>query len=142
MDLVLDLADKLGSVLSAVFGGLGLVLTALGLWLPGWQFRRSLRRLDDTDDDDIDDASTPPTGLQIPDRAEWVPDSHHLPSHPPGIRLPQGGNQPRFDPNQPRDSTAWRGSQQPQQRGWAPSRRLLLPAGLALLALAVLTLMF
>lgn len=130
VDLVLDLADKLGSVVSAVFGDLGLLLTALGLWLPGRQRRRALRRRNN-----IDDTSTS-TGLQIPDRADWVPDSRHLPPHPSGIRLPPGGHQPPFGASQPRDPT---GPRAIRWRRWVP--RPLVAAGLALLALAVVTLL-
>lgn len=132
MDLVLDLADKLGSVVSAIFGGLGLLLTALGLWLPGWQRRRAQRRRNN-----IDDTSTS-TGLQIPDRADWVPDSRHLPPHPPGIRLPPGGHQPPFGANQPWDPTGPRAT---RWWRWGSIPRQLVIGGLVLLALAVVTLL-
>ncbi|MEV0057666.1 hypothetical protein AB0H34_45155 [Saccharopolyspora shandongensis] len=108
---MLEIADKLGSVLSALIGVVGLVLTVYGLRLQ----RRATRPT----------APPPPpaptgsTRLEVPDRSSWVPPSEYL---PPGYSPNQGyGGPPMQRPQPPRS---------------AP-RRTVLVIGLVLLAVAV-----
>jgi hypothetical protein len=84
---VLDVADKLGSVLSSLVGLLGVVLTAYGLWL---QRRRSavdmrpIVQVLPPPPPVVDDEPTVPLPrLHIPRSSEWVPDSRHLPPGKP-----------------------------------------------------------
>ncbi|MGW1677949.1 hypothetical protein [Saccharopolyspora sp. NPDC002376] len=107
---MLEIADKLGSVLSALIGLIGLVLTVYGLRLQ----RRATRA-----------AQLPPmpTGLAesdqarlgVPERADWVPPSKYL---PPG---------------------GWSGEQMMRREPPSPAspRRMVLVTGLVLLAVSV-----
>lgn len=134
MDLVLDvldLADKLGSVFSALFGLLGVLLTAWGLWEPakrqGRRARSRLRtrrlglrrRRAGPDETTLRAGTSTRGGLYIPTRSESVPDSRHLPTGHGGYGSP---HQPRFGPVV-----------------WWPRRLAVVAAGLVLLALATVT---
>ncbi|MEV0086696.1 hypothetical protein [Saccharopolyspora sp. NPDC050642] len=114
---MLEIADKLGSVLSALIGVVGLVLTVYGLRLQ----RRASRP---TAPPPIANAPLPsdPTRLEIPDRSAWVPSSEYL---PPGqsTGMDQGFGYPPM--------------QQPYAPGQAAPRRTVLVIGLVLLAIAI-----
>ncbi|TDD49637.1 hypothetical protein [Saccharopolyspora elongata] len=69
---MLEIADKLGSVLSALIGLLGLGLTVYGLRLQ----RRATRPTAPPPPP----APTDPTRLEVPARSAWVPSSEYLPS--------------------------------------------------------------
>ncbi|WP_190818021.1 hypothetical protein [Saccharopolyspora pogona] len=107
---VLEIADKLGSVLSALIGLVGLVLTVYGLRLQ----RRATRA-----------ASLPPmptalaesdqAQLEVPERTDWVPPSKYLP--------PAGWSGEQMMRGEPPSS--------------ASPRRMVLVTGLVLLAVAV-----
>ncbi|MEV5544278.1 hypothetical protein AB0L13_46555 [Saccharopolyspora shandongensis] len=122
---MLEIADKLGSVLSALIALVGLVLTVYGLRLQ----RRATRP---TAPPPIANAPLPsdPTGppqpdparLEIPDRSAWVPSPEYL---PPGqsAGMDQGFGYPPM--------------QQPYVPGQAAPRRTVLVIGLVLLAVAI-----
>ncbi|GAA0524193.1 hypothetical protein GCM10011581_44880 [Saccharopolyspora subtropica] len=76
---MLEIADKLGSVASALIGLVGLVLTGYGLWL---QRRASSAPPPPPPPPPL---PLPPPAperprLEIPDRADWVPSPDHLPA--------------------------------------------------------------
>lgn len=147
----LDSADKVASVISAVFGGLGIVLSIAGLRM---QRRAAPPRpeipLHESPRPECDDANTETTNgtasrastsdedsenakseLIIPSRNEWVPDSRNL---PPGA--PQGSEHPLgqadSDGSTPSFDAAGSTGSQPAGRG----SRSLLVVGITLLALA------
>lgn len=146
----LDSADKVASVISAVVGGLGIVLSIAGMRM---QRRAAPPRpeipLHESPRPECDDANTETTNgtasrastsdedsenanseLIIPSRNEWVPDSRNL---PPGA--PQGSEHPlgRADPDGiPPVARRRPTGSQPAGRG----SRSLLVAGITLLALA------
>ncbi|WP_101376452.1 hypothetical protein [Saccharopolyspora spinosa] len=122
---VLEIADKLGSVLSALIGLVGLILTVYGL--------RLQRRAASPAPPPTPTAPPPqapavppqpePTWLEVPDRADWVPSPEHL---PPGS---YGG-----------PAQGWGESwlkQGPEIRATAAPRRTVLVLGVVLLAVAV-----
>lgn len=90
---MLDVADKLGSVLSALVGLLGVALTAYGLRL---QHRDRAVSPPEPPPASQDSAEDSPPGLHIPSPGERVPDSRYLPSPPRSPSAPQtpSGAQP------------------------------------------------
>ncbi|MEV0701511.1 hypothetical protein AB0I53_26870 [Saccharopolyspora sp. NPDC050389] len=122
---MLEIADKLGSVLSALIGLIGLGLTVYG-------FRLQRRATRPAASPPIANAPLPsdPTGLpqsgpvrlEVPDRSAWVPSSEYL---PPGqsTGTDQGFGYPPM--------------QQPYVPGQAAPRRTVLVIGLVLLAVAI-----
>ncbi|MGW5648228.1 hypothetical protein ACWEV3_02570 [Saccharopolyspora sp. NPDC003752] len=122
---MLEIADKLGSVLSALIGVVGLALTVHGLRLQ----RRATRPTAPPPIANAplppDPTGPPPTGptrLEVPDRSAWVPPSEHL---PPGSSWPAPGfgHPPQM--------------QQPHLPRQAAPRRTVLVTGLVLLAVAI-----
>ncbi|MEV6227164.1 hypothetical protein AB0L88_04640 [Saccharopolyspora shandongensis] len=111
---MLEIADKLGSVLSALIALVGLALTVYGLRLQ----RRATRPTAPPPPP----APTGPTRLEVPDRSAWVPSSEYL---PPGqsTGMDQGVGYPPM--------------QQPYVPGQAAPRRTVLVIGLVLLAVAI-----
>lgn len=129
----LDVADKLGSVFSALFGLLGVLLTALGLWEPAkHRFRRARTRALNAYEERRERrkrrrgrmpraGTSTRSGIYIPTRGESVPDSSHLPSRPRRIWV------------------------DPHMRGgpvWHWRRLVVVVVGLTLLALAALAPLF
>ena len=81
---MLDVADKLGSVVSALVGLLGMALTAHGLRLQRRDRAAAPSELPLPNPDAQNSEAQGPTGLYIPHRSGWVPDSRHPPAQPQG----------------------------------------------------------
>ncbi|MCI2416195.1 hypothetical protein MOQ72_02060 [Saccharopolyspora sp. K220] len=152
---MLEIADKLGSVLSALIGLIGLVLTGYGLRLQ----RRAASPPTPAPPFPTPPAPAPPTPapsapappvvpppepppepeperLEVPHRADWVPSPEHLPAGPAwgsdGYGGQPAGQQPAPWPVSPLE-------QRPDAWGEEPlrPRRWTLVVGLILLGVAV-----
>ncbi|MBB5153134.1 hypothetical protein [Saccharopolyspora phatthalungensis] len=89
---MLEIADKLGSVLSALIGLVGLVLTGYGLWL-----QRRTTPTPPVLQPPPADPPEPEPRLEVPDRSDWVPPSTHLPPGSQGYGGPPPMPHPRVE---------------------------------------------
>ncbi|MEU6261938.1 hypothetical protein [Saccharopolyspora shandongensis] len=113
---MLEIADKLGSVLSALIALVGLVLTVYGLRLQ----RRATRPTAPPPPSAPTGPPQPdPARLEIPDRSAWVPSPEYL---PPGSANQGFGHPPMQRPHAPAPTAL---------------RRTVLVIGLVLLAVAI-----